>query len=83
MWKVVLVILGSSDIELLTGYVRSSAQARWLRRHGWRFTVNALGAPVVALAEFNRHMVGGKSANAPQGPDFNWDAINGTAKKAG
>jgi hypothetical protein len=48
MWKVVLVILGSSDIELLTGYVRSSAQARWLRRHGWRFTVNALGAPVVA-----------------------------------
>jgi hypothetical protein len=83
MWKVVFVILGSSDIELLTGYVRSSAQARWLRRHGWRFTVNALGAPVVALAEFNRHMVGGKSATAPQEPDFNWDAINGTAKKAG
>jgi hypothetical protein len=45
--------------------------------------VNALGAPVVALAEFNRHMVGGRSATAPQEPDFNWDAINGTSKKAG
>jgi hypothetical protein len=80
---VVLVILESSDIEQLTGYVRSSAQARWLRRHGWRFTVNALGAPVVALAEFNRHMVGGKSASAPQEPDFNWNAINGTPKNSG
>jgi 6-phosphogluconate dehydrogenase (decarboxylating) len=83
MWRVVVVILESSDVEQLNGYVRSSAQARWLRRHGWRFTVNALGAPVVALAEFNRHLVGGRSATAPQEPDFNWDAINGTSKKAG
>jgi hypothetical protein len=42
-----------------------------------------LGAPVVALAEFNRHMVGGKSAAALQEPDFKWDAISGTPKKAG
>ena len=77
------MILGSSDIELLTGYVSSSAQVRWLRRHGWRFTVNGLGVPLVALAEFHRHMIGGKSASALQELDFNWDAINGTAKKAG
>ncbi len=74
------MILGPSDIEQLTGYVRPSAQGRWLRRHGWRFTVNALGSPVVALAEFNRHMVGGKLATAAQEPDFDWDAINGTPK---
>jgi hypothetical protein len=73
------MILPQSDIKTLTGYVRASAQVRWLRRHGWRFTVNALGEPIVALAEFNRHMVGGKVAST-QEP--NWEAMNGGAKKA-
>ena len=76
------MILGSSDIKQLTGYARASAQVRWLRHNGWRFTVNALGVPVVALAEFNRHLVGGKSALS-QEPNFDWDVINGTQKKAG
>jgi hypothetical protein len=67
------VILNPTDIKNLTGYVRPSAQVRWLRRHGFRFTVNALGAPIVALAEFNRHLVGGRSAH--QEP--NWSALNG------
>jgi hypothetical protein len=47
---------------------------RWLRKHGWKFTVNALGEPVVAVAEFNRKLVGGRVAH--QQPDFG--AINGT-----
>jgi hypothetical protein len=64
------MILPQSEIKALTGYVRPSAQGRWLRRHGFKFTVNALGAPVVALAEFNRHMVGGKSAGVTQEPDL-------------
>jgi hypothetical protein len=76
------VILAPSEIKALTGYVRASAQVRWLRRHGWRFTVNALGDPVVALAEFNRKLVGGNAAGI-QEPNFDWDAINGTKKKAG
>jgi hypothetical protein len=76
------VIVDASDIKTLTGYARPSAQVRWLRHNGWRFTVNALGAPVVALAEFNRHLVGGK-ATLSQAPNFDWDAINGTQKKAG
>ena len=67
------MILPHSDLKDLTGYVRASAQARWLRKHGWRFTVNALGDPVVALAEFNRHMVGGRTKS--QEPDF--QGING------
>lgn len=74
------MILPASEIKTLTGYVRASAQVRWLRRHGWRFTVNALGDPIVALAEFNRHLVGGKAASV-QEP--NWDAMNGQKKKAG
>lgn len=66
------MLLTAADLQQLTGYVRASAQARWLRRHGWRFTVNALGQPVVALAEFNRRMVGGKVAT--QEP--NWGALD-------
>jgi hypothetical protein len=67
------VILTPTDLHDLTGYVRPSAQVRWLRRHGWRFTVNALGVPVVALAEFNRHLVGGRAPR--QEPNF--EALNG------
>jgi uncharacterized protein DUF4224 len=74
------VILARSEIQRLTGYSRASAQVRWLRHNGWRFTVNALGDPVVALAEFNRHMVGGKAASI-QEP--NWEGMNGAHKKVG
>jgi hypothetical protein len=68
------VILPQSDIRSLTGYVRASAQIRWLRKHGWRFTVNALGQPTVFIAEANRHQVGGKAA---QQQDVNLVGING------
>jgi hypothetical protein len=74
------MILSQADIKALTGYVRASAQVRWLRHHGWKFAVNALGDPIVALAEFNRHLVGGKAAGI-QEPNFDWDAINGTKTK--
>jgi hypothetical protein len=69
------LILTRSDLEALTGYVRASAQIRWLRRNGWKFVVNALGDPVVAQAEFDRHLVGGKRSAPTQEP--NWDAMNG------
>jgi Domain of unknown function (DUF4224) len=67
------MILARSDIKNLTGYVRASAQVRWLRTNGWRFTVNALGEPVVAQAEFNRHLVGGRTA---QKQEVNLEGIN-------
>lgn len=73
------MLLSDADLVALTGYVRQSAQVAWLQHHGWRFTVNALGKPVVALAEFNRRLVGGKTTS--QEPD--WSAINGTQKKVG
>lgn len=68
------MILAPSEIQQLTGYVRPSAQVRWLRKHGYKFTVNALGRPVVFLAEANRHMVGGRAA---QSQDVNLEGING------
>ncbi len=70
------MILPRDRVIELTGRKRPSAQVRWLNRHRWQFTVNALGEPVVALAEFNRHMVGGQPARR-QEPDFR--GINGTA----
>lgn len=76
------MILPASVIQQLTGYSRASAQVRWLKDHGWRFTVNGLGDPVVAEAEFNRHLVG-KFAASRQEPNFDWGAINGQNKKAG
>ena len=69
------MFLSGCDINRLTGYVRPSAQVRWLRRNGYRLTVNALGEPVVAAAEAARKLVGG-SSNVTQEPNF--EAINGT-----
>lgn len=72
------MFLAPSDLQKLTGRERSGAQQRWLKAHGWRFAVNALGEPVVAVAEANRHLVGG--SRAPRGPD--WGAMNGAAAEA-
>lgn len=69
------MLLSRTEIEQLTGYGRPSAQRRWLAAHGWRFAVDAAGQPQVALAEFNRRMVGGRSTS--QEPD--WEALNGPA----
>jgi hypothetical protein len=66
------MMIDKEDLVKLTGYVRASAQQRWLASHGWKFEVNALGDHIVALAEFNRHLVGGKVAGV-QEP--NWDAL--------
>jgi hypothetical protein len=69
-----LILLTDKEVRDFTGYSRPSAQIRWLRRQGWRFTVNALGRPVIAVAEFNRRMVGGPHSTQRQEPD--WTAIN-------
>jgi hypothetical protein len=68
-------VLSGEDIVVLTGYVRASAQVRWLLRHGWRFSVNALGHPVIATAEWSRKMVG---ESAVQQHEPNWNALNGS-----
>jgi uncharacterized protein DUF4224 len=68
------MIVPKADLVTLTGYIRASAQIRWLRRHGWRYEVNGLGQPIVAQAEFNRHLVGGRSSQQLQ--DVNLEGIN-------
>jgi Domain of unknown function (DUF4224) len=68
------MFLTETDVRNLTGYRRPSAQVEWLRRSGWRFAINALGKPVVALAEFNRRMVGSVQRTFAQ-QEPNWDAM--------
>jgi hypothetical protein len=68
------MFLTATELKSLTGYIRPSAQVRWLRRHGYKFTMNGLGEPVVAVAEMNRHLVGGRAAR--QEPNF--EALNGS-----
>jgi len=69
------VFLTSQELQRLTGYVRSSAQVRWLRKNGWRFTVNGLKEPVVAVAESERKLVGGERTTMQHEPNF--EALNG------
>jgi hypothetical protein len=62
------MILPVTEVRRITGYKQPAAQLRWLRKHGWKFTVNGLGEPVVAVAEFNRRLVGGHIKH--QEPDY-------------
>ncbi len=69
------MFLTSQEVQRLTGYVRSSAQIRWLRRNGWRFTVNGLKEPIVAVAESERKLVSGEGTTRRHEPNF--EALNG------
>lgn len=66
------MFLTDEQIVELTGYTQQSAQIRWLARNGFRFEVNKMHRPKVAVAEVERKMVG---RPAPRQPDF--EALNG------
>lgn len=42
------MFLTPEELEILTGYVRHSAQVRWLDAHGYSFERSASGQPVVS-----------------------------------
>lgn len=66
------MFLTEEEIQRLTGKKRPSAQITWLKTKGYRFSVNGLNQPVVAVAEANRKLVGGTAARQ-QEP--NWEAM--------
>ena len=68
------MFLNVEEIERLTGKKRPHAQIAWLKEHAYRFTVNGLNQPIVAVAEATRKLVGG-AAVRQQEP--NWDAYHG------
>jgi hypothetical protein len=72
--RVAKMFLTSQEVQRLTGYVRSSAQIRWLRKNGWRFTVNGLKEPIVAVAESERKLISGPASMRHHEPNF--EALN-------
>jgi hypothetical protein len=66
--------LSKDEVERLTGKKRYSAQIQWLKDKGYKFAVNGLNMPIVAVAESNRKLVGGAAATR-QEP--NWGAMRG------
>ena len=69
------IFLSESEVHQLTGRLRPKAQCTWLLNHGWKFTVNALGKPIVATAEVEQRLLG--NAKLPTGNEPNWGALNG------
>ncbi len=53
-----MMFLSANELQELTGYIRLSAQIRWLTQNRWYYALDAAGRPRVALAEFNRQLVG-------------------------
>lgn len=66
------MFLTAAELAELTGYVRPSAQVRWLRARHWRFELNAAGHPRVARAYLEKRMVAREGAGAVESasPDF-------------
>ncbi len=65
------MILSDAELAELTGFVRPSKQAEWLRANGFIFRLGADGHPKVLTAHVHKIM----GAGAPEGrqrtePDF-------------
>jgi hypothetical protein len=69
------MFLSVQEIMRLTGKKRPSAQIAWLKAHAYRFNVNGLKQPIVAVAESYRKLVGGSAPVRQQEP--NWEAMYG------
>lgn len=70
------LFLSKEELHELTGYRLGKRQAAELKRRGWKFEVNAAGAPLVARAYFERRMVGEVRAEEPPLPArHNFDAL--------
>ncbi len=68
--------LSKPDIQQLTGRIRPSAQLAWLSKHDWKFTIDALGNPVIAINEAESKLVG-KSTSNHSNKEPNWEALHG------
>ena len=71
------MLLTPAELRALTGRQHADAQARWLRREGWAFVLDADGRPKVAREEYDRHMLGGNVVRLPRErrPALRWDAV--------
>jgi hypothetical protein len=61
------MLLTRTDLESLTGYVRPSAQRRWLDARGWVYEIGADGRPKV-LRSYVEQMMGGQTERTKRRP---------------
>jgi len=66
------ICLSVEELQDVTGRVKASAQARWLRHHGFTFKLRADGMPLVSRNHFEAIMSGlGRPTKTPDvQPDF-------------
>lgn len=67
------MILTKKQLVELTGYKRSADHIRWLTKHGWKFEIDRLGRPKVAVEEYMQRMVSNtKKVERVNTPNFAW-----------
>jgi hypothetical protein len=59
------MLLTPQELHELTDCARPSAQIEWLRARSWVFDVGVTGRPKVDRAEYERHMIGGRTIKVP------------------
>ncbi len=69
MPEALLAILTREELVAITGYKQKGAQARWLRAHKIRFTLNAMGHPVVGRWHYEQ-FAGGVGRRRQAEPDW-------------
>lgn len=67
--------LSPEELLELTEFKRSADQIRWLRERDWAYEVGASGRPKVARAEYERHMIGGQTADRRRRRQMNLAAL--------
>jgi len=65
-----LMFLTAEEIRRLTGRARRGAQAIALKRMGLRFTLNAVGDPIVARCHVEKRLNGTPTTPEPDTPNF-------------
>lgn len=65
-------LLTPKQLYELTECARKGDQIEWLRRRRWVFEIGETGRPKVDIAEYERHMIGGKKQPQKKGPNTSW-----------
>lgn len=64
------MFLTKDDIVNLTGYRRPADQCRWLKSHGWKYEISAVGRPVVLRRHAESRMSDVEQAPKEWSPNF-------------
>lgn len=69
------LVLTVQELTEITGRIKSSAQVRWLRQHGFTVVQRADGRPIVSRAHFQAKMDGILPGTKPQHYEPNFGTL--------